>query len=80
MAAVIYRAVLDKNINLTPSQSEYTYTDHADIADYAKDAVYALYHAGIMSGMGDGNFASKENANRAQAACVIDRILKGANK
>jgi len=80
MAAVIYRAILNKNIDLPSGLSEYAYADDAAISDYAKDAVYALYHAGIMSGMGDGNFASYENANRAQAACVIDRILKGANK
>lgn len=80
MATVIYRAILNKNIDLPSGLSEYAYGDDAAISDYAKEAVYALYHAGIMSGMGDGNFASYENANRAQAACVIDRILKGANK
>ena len=79
MATIIHRAILNKNMNLSSNISEYTYTDDSNIADYAKDAVYALYHTGIMSGMGDGNFAATENANRAQAACVIDRIMKGAN-
>jgi len=79
MAAVIHRALLDLNINLASGLSEYSYGDDAAIADYAKDAVYALYHTGIMKGMADDSFAPAENANRAQAACVIDRIMKGAD-
>ena len=79
MAAVIHRALLDLNINLASGLSEYSYGDDGVIADYAKDAVYALYHAGIMTGMADDSFAPAENANRAQAACVIDRIMKGAH-
>ena len=79
MAAVIHRAILDLNLNLPAGLSEYSFSDDAFIADYAKDAVYALYHTGIMAGMEDGSFAPSENANRAQAACVIDRIMKGAD-
>lgn len=79
MAAVIHRAILDLNLNLASGLSEYSYSDDADISHYAKDAVYALYHTGIMAGMEDGSFAPAENANRAQAACVIDRIMKGAD-
>lgn len=79
MAAVIYRAIIDLNLNLASGLSEYSYSDDTAIADYAKDAVYALYHSGIMSGMDDGSFAPAENANRAQAACVIDRIMKGVD-
>ncbi|MBR2404192.1 MAG: S-layer homology domain-containing protein [Clostridia bacterium] len=79
MAAVIHRALLDCNLEIAAGTTEYTYGDDAAIADYAKDAVYALYHTGIMSGMAEGSFAPADNANRAQAACVIDRILKGAH-
>ena len=79
MAAVIYRAIVNKKINTPSSLSEYSYSDDSQIAEYAKDAVYALYHTGIMSGMGENNFAPDENANRAQAACVIHRVLKGAD-
>ncbi len=79
MAAVIHRAIITKKINIPSSLPEYSYSDDNQIADYAKDAVYALYHTGIMSGMGENNFAPDENANRAQAACVIHRVLKGAD-
>ena len=79
MAAVIHRALVHKNVSLASGLSEFAYSDDSSISDYAKTAVYALYHSGIMSGMGDGSFAAYENANRAQAACVIDRLQKGVH-
>ena len=48
-----------------------TFTDDADIADWSRDAVYTLSNAGIINGMGDGTFAPKANATRAQAAVII---------
>ena len=71
MAAIILRAakMLGKNL---PDQgiTEY-FSDDADIADYAEEAVYTLRNAGIISGLGENRFGPKNNATRAQAAVMI---------
>ena len=77
IAAIIYRTIISKNMNIASGLSEYEYSDDSDISDFARDAVYALYHSGIMAGTGNDMFSATENANRAQAACVIDRLMKG---
>ncbi len=51
------------------------FTDDSLIADYAKEHVYALKNAGVISGIGDGSFAPKNNCNRAQAAVIIYTLI-----
>ncbi len=47
------------------------FADDADIAEYARSAVYSLYGAGKISGMGNNMFGPKFIVNRAQAAKII---------
>ena len=75
MAAIICRALINKGINLN-SDNSVKYSDDSAIDGYALDAVYTVKAAGIMSGMENNVFAPAENANRAQAAVVIDRLIK----
>ncbi len=58
-------------MGINASGAEVSFSDEASIADYAKDAVAALASHGIISGMGDGSFAPKANATRAQAAKIL---------
>ena len=51
------------------------FTDDASIADWAKNAVYALKGAGVINGIGDGSFAPKANCTRAQAAVIIYALI-----
>ena len=51
------------------------FADDADIAPYAKDAVYGLYKAGKVSGVGNNMFGPKQIVNRAQAAKIIYDVL-----
>ncbi|HHW00656.1 MAG TPA: S-layer homology domain-containing protein, partial [Clostridiaceae bacterium] len=51
------------------------FTDEAEISGYAKEAVAAIQKAGIIKGTGDGRFAPKNNATRAEAAVIIYRLL-----
>ncbi|MGI6028710.1 MAG: S-layer homology domain-containing protein [Candidatus Heteroscillospira sp.] len=44
------------------------FNDHSDISPYAREAVYALKSAGILSGLPDGRFAPKATATRAEVA------------
>ncbi|MEK5235888.1 bifunctional 2',3'-cyclic-nucleotide 2'-phosphodiesterase/3'-nucleotidase [Paenibacillus sp. FSL L8-0470] len=52
------------------------FTDKSSIASYAQEAVAQLTELGILNGMDDAKFAPKSNANRAQAAVIIYRMLE----
>ena len=69
-AVMIYRIIAAEQ------KDAESFADDSAISSYAKDAVYALYANGVVSGMGDGTFAPKANLTRAQAAQIIFTALK----
>ena len=73
MATLLYRTLTLENPALDQQSATLDFADAADIADYAKDAVALMQQSGIIQGVGDGRFAPQENANRAQAAVILDR-------
>jgi len=52
------------------------YKDDADIADFARDAVYAVRELDIMVGDTDGNFRPTQPLTRQEAALIITKILE----
>ena len=56
-----------------PEAKELTFSDSADISDYAKEIVASMSAAGIISGS-NGAFAPKDFATRAQAAKIISML------
>ena len=50
--------------------------DRDSVSDYAQEAVSILYQNGIISGDEKGMFNPKSSANRAQAAVIIDKLIK----
>ena len=64
-------AVIINNTIKKKGAGEIGFSDAAEISDYAKEAVLVLSKLGIINGMGDGTFAPKQNATRAQAAMMI---------
>ena len=77
MAVVIYNAIKLKGYEKV--DYNLTFSDEADIAGYAKEAVEQLVYLGIISGTGDNRFAPTEDATRAQAAVITERALKYLN-
>ena len=75
MCVMIVRACQATCIFLSSGQQSITFTDAADIMDYAKEAVDQMASAGIINGMGDNMFVPQGNATRAQAAKVIYDVL-----
>ena len=72
MATILYRAK-----GFTPSENERdVFYDSNDISDYAKSPVFVLYEKGMVKGIGDGMFAPKNFANRAEAVQMIYNISK----
>ena len=75
MAVMIKRYADYKNITLPKTNAPITFTDEAEIAAWAKEAVSAMQQANIISGFPDGTFAPQGNATRAQAAKMISVFL-----
>lgn len=67
------------NLELPKSETAIAYTDAADIADYAKEAVTTLQQGGVVGGAdkNSGNkFAPKANATRAMAASAVANLTR----
>lgn len=69
MAAILYRTagILGKILDA----DEEIFSDHDEISDYAKAAVYSLKKEGVINGIGENTFSPKKNATRAEAARMI---------
>ena len=52
------------------------FADANNISEWAKESVQIAYSLGIINGMGDGNFAPKENALREQAFVMLARFVE----
>ncbi|MBP3361285.1 MAG: S-layer homology domain-containing protein [Clostridia bacterium] len=66
---IIYRAV-----NPAETGDISAFTDEAEISDYAKKPVSALFGKGIIQGS-DGKFLPKNSMTRAEASVMIYRVL-----
>ncbi len=80
MAVMIVRYAALKKITLKEEVSGKTFSDEADISDYACDAIKRMQAAGIISGLNDGSFAPKRFATRAETAKMISILLSAVEK
>lgn len=74
-ATMIFRCVAAAQKQLPELKEESAFADDSHIADYAKDAVSALYKAEIINGMSETEFSPKTNITRAQAAKMIYGLM-----
>ena len=75
MAVMAYRAVSVSGKSLEKNQEKLSFSDNDSISTYAVEAIENMQQSGIINGMGDGAFAPFDNANRAQAATIIYKIM-----
>ena len=66
--------IVGRYLNLS-SNSASSFTDSADIADYAAGYVAGMVEAGYLTGYEDGTFLPKNNATRAEAAAILARVM-----
>ncbi len=76
LAAIFYRYAAFKGYDLTPTDSLDRFTDTAEIADWAQDAVKWAVGSGLMYGTTDTTFAPKATATRAQIAAMLHRFIE----
>lgn len=74
MCVMAYNTLVKMGIQLPLGNN--SFSDEADISEYAKAPVKALNGAGVVSGVGENLFNPKGNATRAEAAVVIYNTLK----
>lgn len=60
--------------------SDYKYVDDEEIGEWAKEAVYQMNKAEIMTGMGDDMFSPKSNYTNEQSISTIMRLYDLQNK
>lgn len=77
MAVMIYRAWTQSEMQADAVRAYNEFADEQQIADYAKDAITALYQAGILNGKGDNLMDPTGNATRAEAAKMIYEAFGG---
>lgn len=77
MAVMTSNAIKAKNVSLKAVNIYSEFADDSEIADYAADAIKALFEAGIINGKGENNFDPSGSATRAEAAKIIYEAFKG---
>jgi hypothetical protein len=80
MAVIVAKVLEKKGYEKSSLDHLNIFKDTENIASWAKDSVSLCVKEKIISGMGDENFAPKENANRAQAATMLYKIYNLINK
>lgn len=53
-----------------------SFADWDSVSDYARDAVTAMQKSGIVTGKSNNEFKPADNMTRAEAAVVVDRLMK----
>lgn len=75
IAALVVRFAQRQQIQLSQGGMAASFSDHASIAQWARDAVYQARQAGLINGRANGAFAPKESASRAEVCAVIGRLM-----
>ncbi|MBR3416897.1 MAG: S-layer homology domain-containing protein [Clostridia bacterium] len=76
-ATMLFRYMKASRLTLTETNDSVP-TDADKIPEFAADAVYALYRAGIVTGKGGGVFDPGADITRAETAAMIERFQRSA--
>ncbi|MCL2740309.1 MAG: S-layer homology domain-containing protein, partial [Oscillospiraceae bacterium] len=75
VAVMLVNAIDKAGMKLRVVNNNAVFEDNEAIADYAKQSVRTLQMAGIVQGDKNNNFYPKNNAERAEIAVMIYRVL-----
>mgnify|MGYP004626574735 CR=1 FL=1 len=74
MCVMLYRVMQLKGIDAGQCEID-SFADSQDVSAYAREAVAAMAEKNIVRGTGNNELSPNLSVNRAQAACVIDRMM-----
>ncbi|MCT4621785.1 MAG: S-layer homology domain-containing protein [Marinisporobacter sp.] len=80
MAVIVAKVLEQSGYEKASLEHLNIFKDTENIAKWAKNGVSLCVKEKIISGMGDGSFAPKQNANRAQAATMLYKLHKLVNQ
>lgn len=72
MAVILVRVL---GIEGQKAAAPVAFSDHANIQDYAVDAVYRLVELGVYKGHSEGNFAPQQVLTREEISALFSRVL-----
>lgn len=75
MAVILKRIADYKELTVTESEQNESFTDNDSIPEYARKAVNDLKASGILNGMGDNSFVPLGYVTRAQAAKAVYAVM-----
>lgn len=75
MTTFMVRTLKASEIDLTPVDNGYKFSDDDGMSYWAKDSIYLAKRNSIMGGVGDNNFSPKGTASREQALVIMNRLL-----
>jgi hypothetical protein len=75
MAVMLHRYAQFASVTLK-SDTVSPFADAGEISSWATDAVNAMARAGIINGVGEGRFAPKNTATRAEVATLLSRFVQ----
>ena len=73
-ASLIHRLLRAADVPLLPEVGEHPFVDVGDDNPH-REAIGALFEAGLLNGVGGDRFAPHDRLSRAQAASVMERVL-----
>jgi len=76
IATILFRAVSMSGYEFMLESADADFKDNDKISSYALPAVGMLSKKGVILGFDDNTFKPENNANRAETAVVIHRLLK----
>jgi len=77
VAVMLVKAIDNAGIILPIKNSGVVFADDSQISDYAKTAVSRLASAGIVQGDKNNYFYPQKDAERAEIAVMVDRVING---
>lgn len=75
MAVMVYRAAIKYGKTMKEGEGK-AFSDAEYISEYATEAIDRLSAAGVFGGDDSGRFHPADDANRAEAAVVMNHLLK----
>ena len=76
MAVMMLNYAAATGYTLPAAREAVTFADNSDISEYARDAVKALQHTGVVYGVGNNRFNPKGRMTRAEASSILRNFVE----